>query len=161
MFPALGVDMGQVGISQNISDLSTNLIVGYKFYVFIGPISLAFNRVSGIENTYNYRHLQEGGVNDSLIFLQEPVNQPSTLVFEDGGMQVSLVNMKLCFDSSPKEVLVLLCTASGDIKNIIAVQNAVISKVDIENIDAEESKLVVNKISMIYTGFSRINFNVI
>ena len=150
--------VGQSMESQNISDLARNMIVGYKFYVFIGHISLAFNRVSGIEKTYNYRPLQEGGVNDSLTFLSAPIEQPSTLIFEDGGMRISIIDMKMYFNSTPKEILVLLCSASGEIKNIIAVHNAVVSKISVDNLDAESSRLIVNNIEMTYTGFSRLNF---
>ncbi|MBP0979354.1 MAG: phage tail protein [Oscillospiraceae bacterium] len=159
MFQELDFDFEQSAESQNISDLARNLIVGYKFYVFIGSISLAFNRVSGIERTYNYHPLQEGGVNNSLTFLSSPIEQPSTLVFEDGGMRISIAEMKVYFNSYPKEILVLLCSDSGEIKNVIAIHNAVVSKISIGNLDAEASKLVVNNIEMKYTGFSRLNFD--
>lgn len=142
--------------TEDIYSLANGLIVGYKFYVFIGAVSLAFNKVSGIEQTYNYQTLQEGGVNNKLNFLQRPLESPSTIVFQDGGMTISAAKMKECFDTLPKEVLVLLCTASGKIKNVIIVKNAVISRVNIGQLDAGQSELVVSDIEMMYTGFSRI-----
>ena len=45
-------DLAQFVTGSNISDLGNNLIVGYKFYVFIGLISLGFNRISAIERPY-------------------------------------------------------------------------------------------------------------
>lgn len=150
------VSSGASGLTRNISNLANNLVVGYKFYVFIGPISLAFNKVSGIETVHNYEPLQVGGINDSLTFLKKPLSQHSTIMFEDGGIRISVANMKLCFNSSPKEVLVLLCTASGKVTDLIAINNAVVSKVNIGELDAEKSGLAVNNIEMIYTSFSRI-----
>ncbi len=150
------ISSGVSKLTSNISDLANNLVVGYKFYVFIGAFSFAFNKVSGIETVYNYEPLQVGGVNDSLKFLKKQLLQPSTIVFEDGGMKISAANMKLCFNGSPKEILVLLCTTSGKITNVIAVHNAVISKINIGELDAERSSLVVHSIEMFYTSFSRI-----
>ena len=149
-------DLAKSVTGSNISDLGNNLIVGYKFYVFIGPIGLGFNRVSGIERTYNYQPLQVGGVNDKLKLLRRPIEQASTLILEDGGMQISAAKMKLYFEGGPRDILILLCTSSGKIKDVIVISEAVISKVNISTLDAQDSRLIVNTIEMTYTNFTRM-----
>ena len=143
-------------ISNNINNLANNLVVGYKFYVFVDVVKLAFNKISTVEKYYDYQPVQQGGVNDSLTFLRKPLEQSSKIVFEDGGMTVSVVNMKLCFDDEPKEILILPCSADGMVRGVIAVHNAVVSKVSLGQFDAERSELLVNSIEMMHTGFSRL-----
>ncbi len=145
-------------VSANISDLASKLVVGYKFYVFIDVVELAFNKVSAIEKYYDYQTVQQGGANDELFFLRKPLEQPSKLVFEDGGMTTSVVNMKLCFNDEPKEILVLLCSADGTVRDVITIKNAVVSKVSLGSLDAERSELVVNSIEVMHSGFSRAPF---
>ena len=144
---------------KNITDLSNDIVIGYKFYVFVGAVSLAFNKISGIEEKTNYQTVQEGGVNNKLTFLTAPIDQPSTLVLEDGGLIISLVSMKLCFGSGPKDVIILLCNPGGSINNVLMIKDAVVSRVSISDLSADESKVVVNSIEMSYTGFTRIAFN--
>lgn len=147
-------------LSKNVSDLANNLVIGYKFYVFIGPLSLAFNKISGIEQNYNYETIQEGGVNDRVTLVPGIIQQPSTLHLENGGMTISVLEMTQCFNSSPKEVLILLCTASGKITNVIDIDDAVVSKVSIGDLDANDSSVVITNIEMSYTGMTRIPYNV-
>ena len=152
-----GIDLTSGMLSRNISDLANRLVVGYKFYVFIDAIQLAFNRISTIEECYDYQTLQQGGDNNSLVFLRKPLEQPSRLVFEDGGMTISSINMKLCFNDEPKEILILLCSADGTVRSGIAIHNAVVSKVSLGQFDAERSELIVNSIEMLHSGFSRVS----
>lgn len=142
--------------SQNISDLAKNMVVGYKFYVFIDAANLAFNRIEGIEQNFNYQTVQEGGLNEQIHFLPLGLENFSTLRFEEGGMLISEDIMKRCFNSVPKEILVLLCTREGKVVNIIVVHNVVISKIGIGPLDANNSAVVVNSMELNYTGFSRI-----
>ena len=153
---------GLAGIlSKDISSLASNLIIGYKFYVFIDSVSLAFNKVDGIEQSFNYQTVQEGGLNDQMHFLPSALDNFSTLRFEDGGMTISLDKMQKCFNSVPKEILVLLCTSTGKVVNVVIIHNAVIAKIGIGQLDANSSLVAVNNIDMNYTGFSRENFNLV
>jgi len=143
-------------VSGNIKNISRTLVVGYKFYLFIGPVNLAFNKISGIENNYEYMAVQQGGVNDRLVMLKKPIDQPSRMILEDGGVSISITNMKLYFNSTPKEILIMMCNSVGEILNIAEVHNAVVSKVSLGPFDANRSEVAVNNIEMLYAGFSRL-----
>lgn len=133
-----------------------NLVIGYKFYVFVNELSFAFNKVSEMERTYEYLPLQEGGINSQLRLLRKPVSQPSTMTFQEGGMATTEKKIKEVFNSTPKEILVLLCSSQGKIQQAIAVHNAVLSKIKVSELDAQSSQLVVNTLEVMYTGVTRL-----
>ncbi len=127
-----------------------------NFKVILNGTPLGFSRVSNISATMEFEAVAEGGVNDRIHYLQKPRQTLDKLILEYGIASGELLRTTLGAGSElslgivimvmPEKGLVPTATYEADW--------GVVTKWEIDTLDAESSGLVIKRVEISHTGLS-------
>lgn len=130
-------------------------ISNYRFHFMIGSggesNTIGFSRVSGLSLEQSFEEVHEGGVNDRVHLFASPNAVAGTLVLERGAMSSETKLLQL-----RPGVFVGGCTITAMRKGkgavVYEVDNAIISKWEIGELDAMGNSILVHKMEIKYYG---------
>ena len=134
-----------------------------RFIVTIGTLISSFSKVSGLESSFEYESISEGGVNDHVHTLIKAKTQEQRVVFEKGMASMDPVSNLLSMSIGirimvPFTIIVLSDAIITGIKisKIYGFNEAVVLKWDATNLDALGNEIMIDKFEVAHSGLIQI-----
>ncbi len=127
-----------------------------NFKVILNGTPLGFSRVSNISATMEFEAVAEGGVNDRIHYLQKPRQTLDKLILEYGIASGELLRTTLGAGSELSlGIVIMVMPEKGLIPTATYEANwGVVTKWEIDTLDAESSGLVIKRVEISHTGLS-------
>lgn len=131
-----------------------DLLMNYRFRVLLDNQVVSFSKVSGLQAEVETELLSEGGWNGFGHIMETPVKHPKTLRMEGGISQSG--NHKTLLKLRPgmylqQGIVVMVLGASGDIQAQYCAEQAMVTKWELAELNAESGSVLVNVFEAAYT----------
>lgn len=132
-------------------------ITSWRFRVILNGTQYGFSKVSNLSSEMEYDAVTEGGRNNAPLLFRKPPGKRGTLVLEHGikrgadNKAGEIVKM----GTAVREFLVYVDEErkSRTAARIYSIDDGVVTKVELGDLDAGESKLFLERIEIAHTGF--------
>ena len=135
------------------------LLPVYRYEVLFDGIKMfGFKSVSGLKLATVYEPLEVGGVNDGPVMLRMPVKDSGRLTFERGKYLIELFN-PLKFRPGQhlgKQMTILVLNDSKIVGAIYAVSDPMLESIELSTLDAMDSSVLIEKITIVHRGIHEI-----
>lgn len=127
-----------------------------NFKVLLNGTPLGFSRVSNISATMEFEAVAEGGVNDRIHYLQKPRQTLDKLILEYGIASGELLRTTLGAGSELNlGIVIMVMPEKGMVPTATYEADwGVVTKWEIDTLDAESSGLVIKRVEISHTGLS-------
>lgn len=127
-----------------------------NFKVILNGTPLGFSRVSNISATMEFEAVAEGGVNDRIHYLQKPRQTLDKLILEYGIASGELLRTTLGAGTELSlGIVIMVMPEKGMIPTATYEADwGVVTKWEIDTLDAESSGLVIKRVEISHTGLS-------
>ncbi len=127
-----------------------------KFRVILNGMPLGFSKVSNISATMEYEPVAEGGVNDRIHYLQKPRQTLDKLTLEYGIASGELLRTTLTAGSELSLGIVIMVMPEKGLVPTATYEAGwgIVTKWEIETLDAQSSGLLIKKVEISHTGLS-------
>lgn len=127
-----------------------------NFKVILNGTPLGFSRVSNISATMEFEAVVEGGVNDRVHYLQKPRQTMDKLILEYGIASGELLRTTLGAGSELSlGIVIMVMPEKGMVPTATYEADwGVVTKWEIDTLDAESSGLVIKRVEISHTGLS-------
>lgn len=127
-----------------------------NFKVILNGTPLGFSRVSNISATMEFESVVEGGVNDRVHYLQKPRQTMDKLILEYGIASGELLRTTLGAGSELSlGIVIMVMPEKGMVPTATYEADwGVVTKWEIDTLDAESSGLVIKRVEISHTGLS-------
>lgn len=127
-----------------------------NFKVILNGTPLGFSRVSNISATMEFEAVAEGGVNDRVHYLQKPRQTMDKLILEYGIASGELLRTTLGAGSELSlGIVIMVMPEKGMVPTATYEADwGVVTKWEIDTLDAESSGLVIKRVEISHTGLS-------
>lgn len=149
------------GNINNLFNSSFAAVPNCNFIVlFMGGIVGGFTKVTNIVKEINYETIQEGGKNDSPVYLIKPMDKEQNITFTNC---VGMVNIGTLGGDifgavirQPVPTLIFILDGKKEIKKAVAVKKPFPVKWKTGDLNALQSELLVEEITFIHEGLIEI-----
>lgn len=127
-----------------------------NFKVLLNGMPLGFSRVSNISATMEFEAVAEGGVNDRIHYLQKPRQSLDKLILEYGIASGEMTRTTLGAGSELSLGIVIMVMPEKGMVPTATYQAdwGVVTKWEIDTLDAQSSGLVIKRVEISHTGLS-------
>ena len=127
-----------------------------NFKVILNGTPLGFSRVSNISATMEFEAVVEGGVNDRVHYLQKPRQTMDKLILEYGIASGELLRTTLGAGSELSlGIVIMVMPEKGMVPTATYEADwGVVTKWEIDTLDAQSSGLVIKRVEISHTGLS-------
>lgn len=135
------------------------LAYSHNFRVYLGPLSMSFSKISGINNELSVETINEGGVNDRMIPLYTPKKTTGRLIFEHGIGILNGMNIQLNLALLGKYLQIpgiIMTLQEGKVKRIYKYDNVIPIRWSVSNFDAQNSNILIDTIEVMHQGIFEI-----
>lgn len=134
-------------------------LTNHQFTVHIGNSTYGFSKVSNLVQEQEYDSIQEGGRSWSPVFFRKPKSKFDTLILEKG-IKSAAPNPK----AKPVEVGmklsgVIITIGGTDAYLRYTFDEGIVTKVELDNLDAMGNSLLIRKVEIAHTGLKRMKNN--
>ncbi|MBD5532873.1 MAG: phage tail protein [Lachnospiraceae bacterium] len=133
-----------------------NLAKRTRFQVILDGMPLGFSKVSNISTAMEFETVVEGGVNDRVHYLQKPRQSMDKLTLEYGIASGELLRTTLTAGYELKNgIIIMVMPETGMIPTATYQADwGVVTKWEIDTLDATSSGLLVKKVEISHNGLS-------
>ena len=136
-----------------------DLVSNNRFVVSIGPATFSFSSVTNISHSINVDDIQEGGRNDTPRFVVSPKRTGDQLVLERGiqtGMQAKHAGETFTPGASICLCTIMVLDRSMSIAKAYSFDEGIVTKWEIDNLDANDSRILVRRVEIRHSGLYEI-----
>lgn len=131
-------------------------LTNHQFTVHIGNSTYGFAKVSNLVQEQEYDGIQEGGRNWSPVFFRKPKSKFDTLVLEKG-VRAAAPNPKArLIEVGMKLAGVIVSIGGTDAYLRYTFDEGVVTKVELDNLDAMGNTVLIRKVEIAHTGLKRM-----
>ncbi|MEG2143852.1 MAG: phage tail protein [Oscillospiraceae bacterium] len=128
---------------------------GFRFKVYINHIPMGFTKITNLEETSDITTLQEGGYNNQVHILEQPVSTEHTLIMERGVVLLTLTRMifNRQLDIGQRifgDVMITLHDRNGWVGRCFWVNNAYVKKISYDGFDSMNGNPVIQRFELAY-----------
>ncbi len=126
-------------------------LVNASFMVNIGNWTFSFARIRNIQQTIDVETVQEGGNNWSVHNLAKPLSSSQKLILERGFLVNGYGDHGLMAGSRVYDVTIMVLW-NGSIKKKYFIDQGIVSRWEISDLDALQSQIIYNTIEILHSG---------
>lgn len=136
--------------------MQDDLVKRTKFKVILDGVPLGFSKVSNVSGTMEFETVVEGGVNDRVHYLPKPRQSPDKLILEYGIGSGGIARTTLTAGYELKKgIIIMVMPETGSIPAAIYQTDwGVVTKWEIDTLDAQTSGLLIKKVEIAHSGLS-------
>ncbi len=134
----------------------SSFLTTHQFSVMIGSSKFGFAKVSNLAQELEYDSIQEGGRNSSPLLFRKPKSKMDTLILERG-VKSDQTNFGILQVGNKITGLILYVGSGTDMPYTF--DNGVITKVELENLDAMGNNILIRKIEIAHSGLHQMSKN--
>lgn len=124
--------------------------------VHIGNSTYGFAKVSNLVQEQEYDSIQEGGRNWSPVFFRKPKSKFDTLVLEKGVKATAPNPNAKLIEVGMKLAGVIISIGGTDAYLRYTFDEGVVTKVELDNLDAMGNSVLIRKAEIAHTGLKRM-----
>ncbi len=134
-----------------------DLIPSYSFEVNFDGFSFSFSKVVNLSGSVEIETIIDGGSNNSPVILRKPKRSPDMLILEKG-VYTSVKDMAFAIFSEGTKITSIHISVKRDGKTVrmFFITNGVIVKREYSPLDALESSVLIEKLSIAHTGITEL-----
>lgn len=134
-----------------------DIIPAYSFEVSFDGISFSFSKVSNLSGSIEIETITEGGSNNAPVILRKPKKTPDMLVLEKGVYTTFKdVAVSLFKEGSKISAINISVLRNGKTVRMFFITNGVIIKREYSPLDAQDSSVLIQKLTIAHTGMTEI-----
>lgn len=127
-----------------------------RFTVHIGSSTYGFAKVSNLVQEQEYDSIQEGGRNWSPVFFRKPKSRFDVLVLEKGVKAAAPNPNAKLIEVGMKLTGVIVSIGETDAYLRYTFDEGVVTKVELDNLDAMGNTVLIRKVEIAHTGLNRM-----
>ena len=128
-----------------------NVVLNNGFRVDFGSRTFGFARVRNLSTALDVETIQEGGRNWSVHTLAKPLSSSQKLVLERGFLSEGEEEPDLRIGSRIKD-LTIMVMQRGEIKKTYTIEEGIVTRWDLSDLDALQGQVIYNTIEIMHTG---------
>ncbi len=134
--------------------IHNNLAQNTKFKVILDGYPLGFSKVSNISAAMEFEAVREGGLNDRIHYLHKPRQTMDKLILEYGIASGELLRTTLTAGSElSRGIVIMVMPTEGAVPTATyAADWGIVTKWEIDALDAKTSGLLIKKLEISHTG---------
>ena len=134
-----------------------DLIPSYSFEVNFDGFSFSFTKVVNLSGSVEIETIIDGGSNNSPVILRKPKRSPDMLILEKG-VYTSVKDMAFTIFSEGTKITSIHINVkrNGKTVRMFFITNGVIVKREYSPLDAMDSSVLIEKLSIAHTGITEL-----
>lgn len=137
----------------DIFGINHTMLMNYRFLVLVDNFPVSFSKITGLNLSVETELLTEGGRSQAAYILETPSKSPKTLRMESGVYNIKnlILNGLRPGMYLKYGIVIMVLGSSGILQRTFIIDNAMVTKWEISDLDAANGQVLVNTFELAYT----------